>query len=162
MASSTGGIDVLRQRQLHEDAVHLRVRVQPVDDAEQLVLGRVLRQRDLARRRTRLVGRLALHADVHLAGGVLPDEHDGEPRHAGCLANDAPPPRSPRASTSLSSCPLMIFAMYVGAMDVVRAQRAKSMARVSRITIDLDLTRVLQLVLEPRAICSLSSDIEPS
>jgi hypothetical protein len=36
------GIDVLRQRQLHQDAVDLRVRVETLDDAEQLVLRRLL------------------------------------------------------------------------------------------------------------------------
>ena len=77
--------DVRRQRQLDEDAVDRRVRVQPVDQREELGLarggGQVVRDRDDAR----FLAGAALVAHVDRRGGVVAHHDDGEPGPAARL-----------------------------------------------------------------------------
>ena len=77
------GVDLLRQRQLHQDAVHRGIGVERAHAVEHLRLaggrGKVERERPHARR----LGHPALVAHVDLRRRVLADEDDGEP---GCGA----------------------------------------------------------------------------
>jgi hypothetical protein len=73
-------VDVLRQRQLHEDAVHVGIRVESVDDAEQLVLRRV--SGSVIWRDTKPAFSAAfpfIRTYTSLAGSCA-DEHDGQAR----------------------------------------------------------------------------------
>ena len=77
-------VDLLRQRQLHQDAVDGRVAVQPVDQSQKF-LGR-----GLGRRAMKLAGNAGLLAgfllvaDIDLAGRVLAHQHGRQAgRHAG-------------------------------------------------------------------------------
>ena len=67
------------QRQLHEDAVHRRVGVQPLDLGDEIGLGDRVVEAGLEGLHPRLDGLLALVADIDLAGRVLAHQHDGEP-----------------------------------------------------------------------------------
>ena len=74
------GIEVLRQRQLDEDAVHRRVGVQPRDERQKIGLGGLGGQLVLEGRHPGLGRLLALVADVDLARRVLAHQHDRKPR----------------------------------------------------------------------------------
>ena len=73
-------MDMLGQRQLHENALHHWVGIKAIDEREQFRLrgrgGQVERQRSHAD----VVGDLALVAHVDHRRRVLTDEDDGEPR----------------------------------------------------------------------------------
>ena len=73
-------VDLRRQRQLHQDAMHGRVLVQPLDQLQQLGFGR--RRRQFVERRAHIgrggLGGLAAHIDF--ARRIVADEHHGQPR----------------------------------------------------------------------------------
>jgi hypothetical protein len=73
-------VDVVRQRQLDEDAVDARVRVQLRHEAEELLLGRLRRQVLPQREDADLLAGLLLVAHVDAARGVVADEDGGEAR----------------------------------------------------------------------------------
>ena len=75
-------IHALRERKLDEDPVDGVIRVERVDQREQLGLGGVRRQRDLALHHAKLGGPLALVSDVDRAGGIVADKHHREARRA--------------------------------------------------------------------------------
>ena len=82
-------VDVLRQRELHQEAVDPGIGVEPLDHREQLGLGASLGQADGLRVHPRLVARLALGLHVDLARRVLADDHHrqaGLPAAAGVVA----------------------------------------------------------------------------
>ena len=72
-------VHVRRQRELHEDPVHLGVDVQPVDERENVLLARVRREPHVAGVDPGLGRRLVLRRDVYVRGRVVTDEHRGEP-----------------------------------------------------------------------------------
>ena len=76
-------VEVLRQRQLHEDAVHRRIRVQPGNVAEQFGFGRFGRQACEKGADADLLARLDLVAHVHGRGRVVAHE---DHREAGRVA----------------------------------------------------------------------------
>jgi len=71
-------VDVRGQRRLHQDAVHRRVGIEPVDQREQRVLRGACRQVEIERTEADLLAGLALVAHVDRRGRVLADQHDGE------------------------------------------------------------------------------------
>jgi hypothetical protein len=72
-------VDVVRQRNLHEDAVDRLVRVELADQAQQLRLRRGVGQVVAHRHEPALLAGGALVSDVDLRGRVVADEHDREP-----------------------------------------------------------------------------------
>src|SRR5690606_8357344 len=122
-----------------QDAVDLRVDVQPVDHAEQPLVGCVARKHDAARVETGGVRRAPLHPDVDLTRRIVAHQDGGEAgAHAGlslearsligdlCAHRAAQfgPAEDPGHSSPSST-------------DGRVPQRAKSTARVSRITTTL-------------------------
>ena len=71
-------VDVLGQRQLHQDAVHGRIAVQPGDQLQQLGFGRALGQAMVEARHAELGRDAALAPHIDLAGGIVADQHRGE------------------------------------------------------------------------------------
>ena len=80
------GIDLLRQRHLHEDAMYGIVGVEPLDEREELGLGGRRRQPDRLPRHAGLARRLLLAADVDRARRIVADQHHGEAGHDTPLA----------------------------------------------------------------------------
>jgi hypothetical protein len=74
------GVDMLGQRKLHQDAVHLRVGVEALHERQDLLLGGALGQLVLERLHANLDGLLGLVLHIDLAGRVLAHEHHREPR----------------------------------------------------------------------------------
>ncbi len=72
--------DVPRDRELHDDAVHLGVAVQASQRRQQLALGDVGRQVDLLGAHPDVRARLVLGAEVHPRGLVVAHEDRREPR----------------------------------------------------------------------------------
>ncbi len=75
-------VDLRRQRQLHEDAVHLRVGVEACHERQHLGLARRGRQRVIEGAHARLESLAPLVAHVDAARRMVADEHDGEARNA--------------------------------------------------------------------------------
>jgi hypothetical protein len=73
-------VDVLRQRHLHQNSMHGRVGVQPVDAREQVFLRRRRGKPDRVARHPCLLARLALGADVDGTRRIITDKDDGEAR----------------------------------------------------------------------------------
>ena len=73
-------IEVPRQRQLHQNAMHLWIRVQLVNQGEQISLGRVRLQLMLVRVHADLDGLFAFGADIDLAGRIFPHQHHSKAR----------------------------------------------------------------------------------
>ena len=73
-------VDVLGQRQLHQNAVDLRIGVQTVDQREQVRLGHLCRLGEGLVIQPGLVAGLALHPHVGRRRGILAHEHRGESR----------------------------------------------------------------------------------
>ncbi len=71
-------VDVLWERQLHQEAVDLGVLVEFVHHGQELLLGGVRRENDGARIDPQLVARFPLVSDVLLGRGVLAHEDDGQ------------------------------------------------------------------------------------
>jgi hypothetical protein len=67
--------------ELAQDAVHRRIGIQPVDQREQIGLGRIGRQLVLEGRHADLDRLLVLVRDIDLAGRVLAHQHDRKARH---------------------------------------------------------------------------------
>ena len=78
-------VHVLRQRQLHENAIDGRIGVQLFDQREEVGLRRLGRQLVLEARHTGFHRLLALGADVDLARRVLAHQHHGKARLAARL-----------------------------------------------------------------------------
>ncbi len=78
-----------RQRQLHEDAVHIVVGIELGDEREQLLLGdrRVATQRRVAY--AHFGCGLGLAGYVRYAAGVFADEYDNEVGHAAVSLGEA-------------------------------------------------------------------------
>ena len=74
-------VDVVRQRQLHEEAVDGRIGVEGLDGVEQIGLGHVGRQSADLAAHAGLAAGVLLAADVDLAGRILADQDDRQPRH---------------------------------------------------------------------------------
>jgi hypothetical protein len=74
------GVNVARQRQLHEDAVHLRRGVELFHQRQQVGLGGVGVELVLVGIHPRLDRHPALGADIDLAGRVLAHQHHRKPR----------------------------------------------------------------------------------
>ena len=72
------GVEAARQRQLHQDAVHRRIRAEARDQLEERGLGGVGGQAVIGGGDADLAGVLGLGLDVHGGGGIVADEHDGE------------------------------------------------------------------------------------
>ena len=92
-------VDLLRQRQLHEDAVDRWVGVEPVDQRQQIGLAGVGGQAVLEALHPGLDRRLALVADIDLARRILADQHDRQARARGRSrrGSAATAPRQPLA-----------------------------------------------------------------
>ena len=73
------GVDLLRQRQLHQDAVHRRIGVELFDQRHQLGLADAVRQPMIERLHAGFVGRLGLAADIGLARRIVAGQNDREP-----------------------------------------------------------------------------------
>ena len=73
-------VDLRRQGQLDEDAVHRIVRIEPRDEIDQLGLGCLDRQAMLEACHARRDRRLALGAHIDLARRILADKNDREAR----------------------------------------------------------------------------------
>jgi hypothetical protein len=71
-------VEAVRERQLQEDAVHGGVAVEGCDRAFHVGLGAVAREVVVVVDEAEAGGRASLVADVHLAGGVVTDQHGGE------------------------------------------------------------------------------------
>ena len=71
-------VDLVGQRRLDEDPVHLVVLVQLFDELDELVLGRRGGQAMVDRLDADLVRSLVLEADVDLRRRIVADEHGGE------------------------------------------------------------------------------------
>ena len=80
------GVERFRQRQLHQNAMHGRIAIEFCDQRQQLVLRDIGRQHVLERRHARGLGLLVLAADINFAGGIVADQHHGEPRRQPMLA----------------------------------------------------------------------------
>ncbi len=77
-------IQMLRQRQLHENAVDGRIVVQRGHQGSQLFLRRLRRQRVLDGLEAALLGHLALGVHIGVAGRIVADDDDRKPGlHAG-------------------------------------------------------------------------------
>jgi hypothetical protein len=74
------GVDVLRQRHLHENAVHCVVGVEPIDVVDQLRVRRLGWQPDGDAVHPRLERRLPLRSNVDGARRIVADEHDCQAR----------------------------------------------------------------------------------
>ncbi|MGY3032469.1 hypothetical protein ACVIIV_001639 [Bradyrhizobium sp. USDA 4354] len=83
------GVQPLRQRQLHENAVHGGIAVELCDQRQQIALRDVGRQLVLERGHAGGLGLGMLGTDIDLAGGVVADQHHREARHQIVLALDA-------------------------------------------------------------------------
>jgi hypothetical protein len=81
VADDRVGIDVPRQRHLHENAVHRGIRVEPLDQGKQFTLCRRCRKPDGVPGHPSGLRRLLLGADVRRARPVVADEHDGQAGH---------------------------------------------------------------------------------
>ena len=79
-------IDLRGQRQLHQDAVHDRIGVEPPDQRQQFGLAGRLRQAVIERAHAAADGRLGLAGDIDLARRVVADQHHREPRHQAAVA----------------------------------------------------------------------------
>src|SRR5690606_34727443 len=75
-------IDVVRQRQLHQDAVDLRIAVQLLDEPEQLRLGDARRQVPGKGAHAHLGAGTSLVAYVGVRGGIVAHEQHREPGRA--------------------------------------------------------------------------------
>jgi hypothetical protein len=73
---------VAGQRQLDEDAVDGRIGVEADDKRLDLGLGRVGGQAVVEGDHAGLARRLHLGGDVDVAGGIVADEHGGQPRRS--------------------------------------------------------------------------------
>ena len=71
-------VDLIRQRQLYEDAVRLVVRVQLREELYEVLLARLRRKADVVRADAHLDGSLVLPRDVDVGGGIVADEHSGK------------------------------------------------------------------------------------
>ena len=78
-------VKVIRQRQLHQNAVYARVLIQRADSVLKLRLRAVFRQAQHGRANAGLLAGVFLVADVDLTRGVLADEHDSQMRHHAVL-----------------------------------------------------------------------------
>jgi hypothetical protein len=67
-------VDLRRQWQLHENAAHGSIRVQSIDECEQLRFAYVARQIIGERLHSHAVGRFTFVANIDLRRGVLADE----------------------------------------------------------------------------------------
>ena len=74
-------IDLIRQRQLDQDAVDGGISVEARDQREQIGFARHLRQAVIETSHTGAGGHLHLAADVAFARRIVADEHDREARH---------------------------------------------------------------------------------
>lgn len=89
--------DVLRQRKLHDEAVDVRIGVQPGDLGKQSLFGRLLGQAKHGRAEAHLAAAFLLMSDIRLARAVVPDQNGRQMRR--------PVSRRPtRASTSEAIC----------------------------------------------------------
>ena len=77
-AQHLGGIDAVRQRQLHQDAMHRRVAVQAVHQRQQLRLARVGGQVVLEGGHAGGLRLAVLVADIDGARRVLADQHHSQ------------------------------------------------------------------------------------
>ena len=73
-------IHVFGQRHLHQDAVHVGIRIQAINQRQQLVLRRVHRQSKRFSRHTRDLRSFLFCANIDRAGGVVANQHDGKSR----------------------------------------------------------------------------------
>ena len=71
-------VDVLRQRQLNQDAVHCWIGVQAVDHAQQLLLRNRLRQMDGIGQNAQSFACAGFIAHINGAGRVIPRHHHDE------------------------------------------------------------------------------------
>ena len=74
-------VDLLRQRQLHQDAVHRRIGVELPDQRQHLALRRVLGKLVIERAHAGFDRLLRLVAHIDGAGRILADQHDREAGH---------------------------------------------------------------------------------
>ena len=74
-------VDLLRQRKLHQDAVHRRIGVELFDQRQHLALRRVLGKLVIERAHAGFDRLLRLVAHVDGARRILADQHDREARH---------------------------------------------------------------------------------
>ena len=75
------GLDVVGQRKLHQDAMHRRVGVEALDQAQKLLCVGLGREAVLEALHADLARALGLGADVDLARRILAHQHHGEARH---------------------------------------------------------------------------------
>ena len=72
-------IEMLRQRQLHKNAVHRRIGVQLGNQREQFIFACIRREGIHIRADADLLARAVLVAHIDLGCGVISDQHDTEP-----------------------------------------------------------------------------------
>ncbi len=80
------GMKRFRQRQLHQNAVHQRIAVEPRDQRQQIGLRDVGRQHMLERRHAGFLRLLVLAADIDLACGIVADQYHRKTRRQPALA----------------------------------------------------------------------------
>jgi hypothetical protein len=81
------GVDVLGQRQLHQDAVYAVISVEPGDQRQQLGLGGLLGQAMVKVYHAELGRQLALAAHIDLASRIGADQHGSETRRRSAVGN---------------------------------------------------------------------------
>ncbi len=74
------GIDALRQRQLDEDAMHCRIDIELIDQREQLVGRRCVREAMQPAGESILLASFLLIANIDLTGRIFADKHGGKTR----------------------------------------------------------------------------------
>ena len=75
-------VDVIRQRQLHQDAVHALIGIQVGNQRQQLLLGNAGRPQDGGILDSHDLAGLTLAPHIGLAGRVLPYQNHHQMRHA--------------------------------------------------------------------------------
>ena len=76
----SGGVPAVRQWQLHEDAMHIGIGVEYVDQCQQVGIVGAGRQVVIDRADAHFLRGAALVAHVHTGGGIVADQHHGQPR----------------------------------------------------------------------------------
>jgi hypothetical protein len=136
------GIDVRRQRHLHEDAMHRVVRVEPLDEREQLGLRGGAGRRIVSPCMPACRANFSLLRHVHGAGRIVAHQHHVRPGTTPRVASAA----ASRARTSRESAP----------RSPTPSMRSAGKVHRPRLTNDhhLDLPRILEFDSMRRAISS--------
>ena len=98
------GINLVWQRQLHQDSVHIRIRVQLIDQTQQFSFARSVRELMLKGFHAGLERLLALVAHIDLACRILAYQHDRQAGGESMIALQAADCRTHALSQTLGKC----------------------------------------------------------